>query len=50
MNKIKTGRKDVGAWGPACVQHSYAYKEAFNSEKYVVNGLTLMEGIKRFID
>lgn len=51
MNKIKGNRKDVGVWGPACVQHGFSSPgTSYNTEYYTVNGLTLMKAIEKFLD
>ena len=36
ISKVKGERKDVGIWGPACVQHGFCDDSSFTSEKYEV--------------
>lgn len=48
---MKHGRKNVGIWGPACVQHSFQHKsKSYNSQNFVVNGKTLMEALEIFFN
>jgi hypothetical protein len=42
---MKGDRKDVGVWGPACVQHGYEPDGSYNNPKYQVQGSTLMQAI-----
>jgi len=49
--EIKGNRKNVGVWSPSCAQHCFAHTiQSWNSPNYVVNGRTLNQAIKRFID
>lgn len=49
LNYIRNGRKDVGIWGPGCVQHGYEAYPSYNSQNYKVNDTTLMDAIERFL-
>lgn len=49
LNYIRNGRKDVGIWGPGCVQHGYEAYPSYNSQNYKVNETTLMDAIERFL-
>ena len=45
---MKGDRKDVGIWGPACVQHGYSFDWALTYSKYEVpttTGKKLYEAI-----
>ena len=45
---MKADRKDVGVWGPACVQHGYSFDGTLVSSKYKVpttTGKRLFEAI-----
>ena len=47
---MRNGRKTVGIWGPACVQHSFEHMaKSYNSQKYKVQGVTLMKAIEAFL-
>ena len=37
---IKKDRKDVGIWGPACVQHGYSFDETLVNSQYKVPTIT----------
>jgi hypothetical protein len=48
---MRNGRKDVGIWGPACVQHSFEHEsKSYNNEKYQVRGTTLMKAVQLFLE
>ena len=52
MYKIKGGRKHIGAWGPACVQHGFIDENSFKSNKFVVpvdTGMELYEAVNKFL-
>lgn len=44
-NYVKNDRKNVGAWGPACVQHGFESYASYHNSNYTVNGTTLMQAI-----
>ena len=50
--KIRGERKDVGIWGPACVQHGFTFLGSFTSPKYEVpakTGAKLYEAVNKFL-
>ena len=52
MTKIKGERSDVGAWGPACVQHGFIAYRSYKSEDYEVpaeTGTQLYAAIQHFL-
>ena len=51
--KIRGDRKDVGIWGPACVQHGFSFLESFTSDKYEIpakTGTKLYEAVNKFLE
>ena len=36
LYKIKGEKKNVGVWGPACIQHGFSDEGSFANEKYKV--------------
>lgn len=47
------GRKDIGAWGPACVQHGYISYSSVTSNSFRIpqeTGLTLNNVIDIFLN
>ena len=50
LGYIRNGRKDVGIWGPACVQHGFEDHPSYNSKNFKVNDRTLMNAIERFLE
>lgn len=42
LKLMKGNRKDVGIWGPACVQHGYEPDNSYNNPNYQVQGSKLM--------
>jgi len=42
---MKASRKDVGIWGPACVQHGYEPDNSYNNPEYQVQNYTLMQAL-----
>ena len=49
---IKKDRKDVGIWGPACVQHGYSFDETLVNSQYkvpTITGKRLFEAIQMFL-
>ena len=52
MEKLKNGRKSVGFWSPACVQHGFSDDPSFTDNRYQVpglNGIKLYEAISEFV-
>jgi hypothetical protein len=50
---MKGQRKDVGAWGPSCVQHGYVSYPSLTSENFKIptaTGLTLNDAIGMFLN
>lgn len=51
LKSMRNIKKDVGIWGPACVQHSFAHiTNSYNSPNYKVQGVTLMKGLEMFLE
>lgn len=49
-NFVKMGRKNIGIWGPACVQHGFESYASYNNSDYMVNNTTLMQAIENFLN
>lgn len=53
IKQVRGGRKDVGVWGPACVQHGFSDSISYNSNEYRVPttiGDELEDSIKMFLE
>jgi len=50
---MRSYRKDIGGWGPACVQHGYIFYPSLTSQSFKIpseTGLTLNEVIDIFLN
>ena len=53
INEITDGKKNIGVWAPACVQHGFSLTKSYNSNQYRVpskTGKKLYEGIASFLE
>ena len=51
--KIKGNRKNVGVWGPACVQHGFLDEKSFKNQSYKVptdTGYKLYDAVTKFVE
>ena len=51
--KVKGSRKDVGIWGPACIQHGFCDDFSFTGDEYKVpttTGSKLFESVRKFLE
>lgn len=49
IKQLKNGRKNVGAWSPACVQHGYSDVRTFTDPRFKVKGKMVYEALGEFL-
>ena len=50
LNKMKKEKKDLGVWGPVCVQHGFSAGGSFTNDSYKVKDVKLVDAVSAFVE